>query len=329
MLSTLDELRDNIASVIMDTDTGTLTLIDNALNLTLGEIHHHHPWTWKRRKTTFATVASQEAYNLDEEIDEIALLRDLTNSRKLLYVPDRQFYRYIPDPENTTGTAQYYRRWEETGFSTNLAAADTVYVQSSSTADTTQKVLITGRRSSDGLVVTNSLSLNGTTTVTSTDTFDTDGLMYLSKSASTTGTVTVYRTTGATVLTRIGPNDTAPRYKRIGLYPIPSAVVTIYVEYYERLRYLVNDGDAPQMDSKWAWVLREGALAKMWQYKQKDAMFAASQGLFDRGLKQMVREDDANPDYIPVLEPRQVVTSTVRRVNDSVNNNFPGYALNL
>ena len=325
-LTTFDQIRDNIASTIRDTQIAEL--LGGYLNLTGTEIHTAYPWTWKRRKTTFATVASQEDYNLDSEVEDIAFIRQLTTPMKLLYVPDADFYKYIPNPEDlSTGTPRLYRRWEQTGFSTNLAADDTVYVSSSSASDgATFTVRIRGRNSS-GEVIEETLTLNGTTAVTSATTWDAAGLMQISKSGTTTGTITCYRTTGATVLSELEPNNLAPRFLRVSLYPIPNAAVTMYLEYFEQYRYLVHDTDVPQMPTLWNWVLREGALAKAWEYKQNEVAAAQHQALYDRGLQLMKVADQRNVDYVPVLQPRQVVYSNVHRYADSLNDAFPVYGV--
>ena len=326
MLRTLAELRTNIGSTTRETQVNTL--IDNFINLTLQEIHDFYPWNWLRRKQSFATVIDQEDYVLDEEVDRLGFIRQRTNPNKLLHVPDELFYKVVPDPEDRgSGNPLYYRLWEETGFSTNLAAADTIYVVSSSASDGASfNVVVVGRNSS-GEIVSEIITLNGLTNVTSTNTWAVAGLMSVSKSAQTTGTISVYRTTGATLLSEIAPEETAPRFKRISLYPIPSAVITMYYEYYEQLRMLVNASDIPQMDSKWNWVLREGALAKMWTYKQNEEAATQAQLQFEKGLIMMRRTEMENLDYVPVLQPRIVRYSNVRRYGDSVSNNFPSYAL--
>ena len=325
-MKTLKELRDNIASTVRE--SGQATLIDSFINLTIHEIHNYHVWTWLRRKQTFSTVASQEDYTLDEEVDRIALIRQIAVPHKLMYVPDRLFYKLISDPESlSTGVPYYYRLWEETGFSTNLAAADTIYISSSSASDTSSfTVRIVGRNSS-GEIIAETLALNGITAVTSTNTFAANGLMQVSKSAATTGTITVYRTTGATVLSELPPDERAPRFKKVSFYPIPSEAVTTYIEYYERPRLLVHDSDTPQLDHKWNWVIREGTLAKMWEYKQNEQSFAAHLAIYTNGLKMMKEQDMVNMDYIPVIEARFNDYSTIVRVSDSVNNNFPSYAV--
>ena len=325
-LKTFDELADHVASITRDTQISEL--IRRCINITLSEIWGYHPWTFKRRKTTFTTTASTEDYNLDEEVDEIALLRQLTSPQKLLYVPDRLFYEINPNPESdATGTPRFYRLWEETGFFTNLAVDDTIYVSSSSASDSsTFNVRIVGRNSS-GEVVAETLTLNGTSSVTSATTWDAAGLMQISKSSLTTGTITCYRTTGATVLSEISPEETAPRFKRISLFPIPSAAITMYLEYYERLRLLTHDTDVPQIDHKWNWVLLEGTLSKVWGYKQNEAAAAQSLALYRDGLRQMKQQDMANADYIPTLQRRQPPHVGPYRVSDSVGDNFPQYAV--
>ena len=325
-LVTLKNLRDDIASTVRETQVPTI--MTSFINITGLEIHLFHPWTFLRRKQTFATVADQEDYNLDSEIDRIAVLRQISTPTRLFYVPDNQFYNVVPDPENRgSGTPRYYRLWEETGFSTNLAADDTVYVSSSSTSDgSTFTVRIVGRNSS-GEVVAETLTLNGTNSVTSSTTWDAAGLMAISKSAATTGTITCYRTTGATVLSEMEPDNLAPRFKRISLFPIPSSAVTMYLEYYERYRYLIHDTDIPQLDSQWTWVLREGALSKAWEYKQNEQLFLAHSAIFKQGLLQMRQQDERNVDYVPVLQPRQVMTSVIKRYADSVSDNFPSYGV--
>lgn len=325
-LTTFDELYTNISQTVRETQVPTI--LKSFLNLTLQEIWNYHPWTFKRRKTTFSTVANQEDYALDEEVDGIALLRQRTSPTRLIYLPDSVFYTLQPAPEDAgSGVSRYYRLWEETGFKTQLTADGTLYVKSDSALDTSSfTVRVVGRNSSQD-VVSETLTLNGITAVTSSTTWDDGGLLQISKSAATTGTITAYATTGNTILSELAPEDLAPRYKKISLYPIPSSVVTMYLEYWERLRLLVNNADVPMLDKKWVWVLREGALAKTWEYKQNEELSEAHLQQFLRGLKLMIQQDERNMDYVPVIRPRQWRSSLVRRYADSVGDNYPSYAV--
>ena len=323
----MKELRDNIATTTLETQQGDL--IDSYLNLTGQKIHNFHHWTWLRRKQTFATVASQEDYNLDEEVDRIALIRQRSSPQVLQYISDPDFYKYLPNPEDqATGSPRFYRRWEETGFSTNLAAADTIYISSSSSSDGSSFTVRVRGRNSSGEEIRETLTLNGTSSVTSTTTFAASGLLQVSKSGRTTGTITVYRTTGATVLAELAPDELTPRYKRVSLYPIPSSALTMYLEYYEVFRPLVHDTDVPQMDAKWSWVLREGALALMWEYKRREELALAHSRVFAEGLLLMQRQDQAAPDLLTTLEPRRSRhLSDLVQLTDAVGSTLPGYAL--
>ena len=322
------EIRAYLASLIRDTTINSF--ITDCLNLSLSEIHYAWPWSWKRRKTTFSTVADQEDYRLDEEVDQIAILRQRTTPLVLLHVPDRKFYKVVPDPEDRgSGVSRYYRQWEETGFTASLAADDTIQVLSSSTSDGSGfSVRLVGRNTS-GIVIGETLTLNGTTAVTSTNTFDSGSLMRVSKSANTTGVITVRRTTGATTLIQMAPTEASPRSKIISLYPIPSAVVTMYLEYYERLHLLSAEADVPQLDPQWNWVVIQGALKHLWTFKQQTALALAAEALFQRGLKAMQASDGAALyDTVPVLERRWPgPRSPVTRYRDSVSDAFPSYGV--
>ena len=328
MIQNHSQIRSYLATIIRDSTINTT--ITDCLNLALSEMYYHHPWSSLKRKTTFSTVASQEDYRLDDEVDRILILRQRTPPRVLIYVPDRDFYRYIPNPEDRgTGEPMYYRQWEETSFTTSLAADDTIQVLSDNTADTSSfSVRIVGRNTS-GVVISETLTLNGTTAVTSTNTFDSASLMRVSKSAATTGVITVRRTTGATTLLQLAPGDVTTRSKIISLYPIPSSVITIYLEYLEKLQLLSADSDVPQFDVQWNWVLQQGALQHLWNYKKDEAKSSLAMAAFQRGLALMRQADSPTGyDYVPVLEPwSSGPFSTVVRYNDSVNGAAPVYGL--
>jgi len=80
---------------------------------------------------------------------------------------------------------------------TQMASSDTVRVVSSNGGDTTQTVTITGRLA-DGTLASETLSLNGTSPVTSSNTYE--RLLQAELSATCTGNVTVARSTGPTTI---------------------------------------------------------------------------------------------------------------------------------
>lgn len=298
-LSTFKEIKDGVAETVRDSQIDAL--IGEYLNLTINEIGTFHPWTFLRRKTTFPTVASQEDYQAPRDMDKIGLLRQTTSPIKIKYIPDNLFYKYVPNP-TAEGNPRWYRMWEEFGVETQLTADDTIDIVSDSTSDdgSTFKVTVTGL-DANGVFQVETYVLDGTTVVAGTKTFS--KIIQVSKSCATTGTITVTENSGGTSVVTLASWERSPRFKRVSFYPIPSAIITIYLEYYTRLKELVNDSDVPNFDVKWHWVLREGTLAKTFQYQNKEQSYALAQARYQQGLRQMKREDLLTPDHIPYLQP--------------------------
>jgi hypothetical protein len=311
MLRTRLDLRNRIATDTRETQINST--IDEYINQTLQEIQspswafeqvlpmrgYEHKWSFNRRKYTLTTVASTEFYQLPRDLDQIALIRQTSSPQKLRYIPDDLFYDYIPNP-TATGNPKWYRNWEEEGVSVRLTADDTIEVISSSASDTTQTVRIVGT-DSNGLPQTESLTLTGTTVVAGTITWNAGDVLRISKSAATVGTITVRKATGDTTLVQLSPSELSARFKVISFYPIPSSAISLYIEYYTKIRNLEGDNDVPDIDEKWIWVVRLGAMAKVYQYQNKESLFNTTQALYASGVRSMVKTDLGNSDYIPTL----------------------------
>lgn len=312
MLRTRLDLRTRIATDTRETQINST--IDEYLNLTLQEIQdptwafeqiagmrgYTHKWSFNRRKYTLATVASTEFYQLPRDLDAIGLIRQTTSPAKIRYIPDELFYDYIPNP-TATGNPKWYRMWEEEGVEARLAADDTIEVVSSSTSDTSQTVRIVGK-DSNGLPQTESLTLTGQTAVSGTITWNAGDVLRVSKSASTVGTITVRRATGDTTLVKLNPTELTARFKIISFYPIPSSVISLYLEYYARIRDLEGNDDVPDIAEKWLWVVRIGTMAKVYQYQGKESLFNTTQAMYGAGVRSMVKADMSQTDYIPTLK---------------------------
>lgn len=304
-MQTLKEIRDNIGDTAREDSINSL--IDDYINLSLQEINdpawatngYNHLWSFNRRKLTLSISA--ETAQLPRDLDKISLIRQTNSPVKLEYVPDEVFYKLIPNP-TATGNPFFYRIWEEEGVSTRLSTDDRIKIVSSSTSDNSAyKVSIVGYNAS-GFMQSEELSLNGTTAVNGTLTYDGGRPVKISKSAKTNGNITISEYTSSTSLVILGAEERSPRFKIIGVYPIVSSATNLFLEYFTRIRRLVNDTDVPDIDDKWIWVVRLGALAKVYQYQNKTADFIISQqNLYKEAVKSMVKSDMMEYDYIPVL----------------------------
>jgi len=339
-LRTLSEIRSHISEVTRETQINSL--IDEFINTTLSEINdpawafeqvqmmrgYNHLWSFNRRKNTFDTVATTETYQLPRDLDKIGLIRQTTSPTKIRYIPDEIFYRFVPYP-TATGNPLYYRLWEEEGVSTVLAEADTIDFVSSSASDTSAfKVSIVGYNSA-GYLQSEELSLNGLTEVTGALTYAAGKPLRISKSAKTTGYITFHEHSASATILVLGAEERSPRFKVIGLYPIPSSAITIYLEYFTRIRQLVNDTDVPDIDEKWIWVVKLGALAKTYQYQNKSIEYTSVQALYGAGVRSMVKSDLLEPDYIPVLRSHAPRYGGKVHLSDEVASGFYGEGFGL
>ena len=311
MLRTRLDIRTRVATDTRETQINST--IDEYINQTIQELNspawafeqiagmrgYEHKWSFCRRKTTLTTTSSIEFYQLPREIDSIALIRQTTAPIKLRFIPDNLFYDFIPNP-TATGNPKWYRIWEEEGVEVRLSTDDTLEVLSESASDTSQTVRIVGY-DTNGLLRTESLTLTGVTAVAGSITYDAGKPLRVSKSASTVGIITVREATADTVLVKLAPQELSARFKIISFYPIPSSAISIYIEYYTRLRNLEGDNDVPDIDEKWIWVIRLGACAKVYMYQNKESLFTATQGMYASSVRSMVKSDMGNIDFIPTL----------------------------
>ena len=303
-------IRNRVATDTRETQINTS--IEAYINQTLLEIQspswafeqaglrgYDHKWSFNRRKTTLTTTDTIENYQLPRDLDDIGLIRQTTSPIKLHFIPDDLFYEWLPYP-TATGNPRWYRIWDEEGVEVRLSTDDMIEVLSDSASDTSQTVRIVGY-DANGLLRTESITLTGVTAAPGTITYDAGKILRVSKSADTTGVITIREKTADTTLVMLAPSETMARFKIISFYPIPSSTLTLYLEYFTRIRRLEGDDDVPDIPEKWLWLVRVGTMAKVYQYQNKESLFTSTQGMFVSGLRSMVRTDMQQSDYIPYM----------------------------
>lgn len=324
------EIVDSILNTTRQNRTQIGDLVNEFVNLSINEINDpgwalpkgspNHLWSFLRRKTTFATVSGTQDYVLGRDVDKIAILRQTSSPTKLVQIPDERFFEYVPNP-TASGNPQWYRQWELEGVSTRLAAADTIDVLSSSASDagdTTLTVSVSGY-DSNGIWRVNTYALNGTTAVSGTTTFAAREI-YVSKQKTTTGSITVRRNSNSAALVVIGPEERAPKFKVVTLYPNPGSAITMYLEYYTRLPILDKDSQSPPFDERWHYIVRLGGLAKVYQYLKEETNFLSAQGIYAAAVKTMVEADRNEPDLIIHMKSRvsREPMINLRRSDDAI-----------
>jgi len=325
MPSSRKEIRDSVLNSTRQSNTQIGSLVNEFINITINQINDPgwayprknftHNWNFLRQKTTFDTVSGTGDYVIAREVDRIALVRQTTSPIKLVQIPDEKFFNLVPDP-TATGNPRLYRLWENDGVATRLAVADTIDVVSNAAGDAGDSTLsVTVEGYSGGIWTKETYALNGTTKVSGSTTFDAREI-YVSKQKDTTGTITVTENSGSTTLVTLGPDERMARFKIMTLYPEPASAITIYLEYYTTIPTLENDSDVPIFNQKWHYIIRLGALSKVYQYLNKETEFAAMQNMYASSVRAMVEADKTNPDLVKRMAPRRNIFPVVHLRRD-------------
>lgn len=117
---------------------------------------------------------------------------------------DLVFYASASMPEDDSTTSGGTIDRDTRIVFTDISADDTVEIVSSAVGDTTQGVTITGRRA-DGVIVSEAETLNGTTAVTTTQSFE--RILKVVMNSDATGTVTVRKQFDNVTIGAIPPGE--------------------------------------------------------------------------------------------------------------------------
>jgi len=117
----------------------------------------------------------------------------------------------------------------------------------------------------DGMFRNESVPFNGVTS-DRTDTYY-NTIERISKSAVTTGVFTFSTASPIRTIAKIAPTSFGSQYIRIGLYPIPSTTINLFIRYKAIPRKMVLDSDTfwPIPD-EYGFIIKEAALARGWDY---------------------------------------------------------------
>ena len=285
-----------IGQKIQKTDTNYKTQIQNFLNQNYERLWNKYLW---RQAIVIdeavTTTASSEFLYLPKTVDKIIVLTDQANDVVLVPYDAHILMRKYLDQITNASFAKRYTYAGEYGVKNQPSASAVIQVLSS-TADTAT-IRIWGISSSEE--ITELLTLNGTTAVSSTASFT--ALSRVAKNATTTGTVTVRQITNNRELATLAPSEKVVRYIRIRLHDIPDSADTLYLTYKKRFKRLVNDQDIIEIpvlpmltDLTTADCLREQR-----QYQKAEALEARAA----RDLQEFITQEEMQSDSNAVSMP--------------------------
>jgi len=249
------------------------------------------PWGELLRSYNLSVTANTRDYALRYNLESIIKMYDSTNNKEITEVDIRDQIRFDEHEASSSGTPDKYIDIGIKACSALLSTADQIQVLSTSVSDITPMVVrITGEVS--GMPISESIVLQGTTPVSSSNTYDSGAELTITVGTSSgvlqdlAGVVTVReKTTTSNVIAKLAPNERAPYFKWIRFDRIPSAALTAQIWYKRKWAPLVNDLDAPIIPC--ANEIIEGIIADaLWEDGQ-EAAASAQEGKFGNSVKEL------------------------------------------
>ena len=276
----------------LSTDTSSVAFrAQGAVKNAVKRVWNAKQWTFKQRRTTQATVASTIRYNLPKYVGEPYKFLSSASPYDIDVISEDNFDKHIPNP-TSEGNPIYAMLYEMTGVNTQPSSASALAIVSSSTADTTQTVLVKGTVSSD--IDYEEITLSGTTSVSTTKSFS--AIHSITKSDVTTGRITITSNSAAVTNLVLAPQEKTWRYRAYRLYPIPSSVLTITIKHFAIPPPMTRAFEDTEIPERWDYVVNQYAHAFALQPKGQDqlAEFQANIQVADK----FVNEDMANEEDI-------------------------------
>lgn len=223
---------------------------------------------------------------------------------KLTYITDQDFFgRGLHIYEKNTPT--HYRMWGEDMVRNQVKSNTNLSVSSSASGDTSKQItvfgVINGYPDSETITLHSS---DATTLVSSTNVFT--SVERIAKASSTTGRITVWGDSASTTNTTVavipaGDSTAGILYKKIYLYPLPTRVFPINVQYYKDPYRLVNDGDVHELGQEFdeAIILLATMKVKAESDQEEADRFEV---IFMDELKSLKKTNVDKIDFFPHLE---------------------------
>lgn len=222
--------------------------------------------------TQFTSVPGTYKYLPPVPFARIVSVSNVTNNRPVYNATVGQIELWDPARTQSGSPYRYYTYGLE--FCRNQpGAAGTVSIVSTDATDTTQKVRIRGI--SSGVERTELITLNGTTPVAGTISWDVPTsieptIFTVTKNNTTAGVVTVSR--GSVTLCIFGPTQKYEERQPFYLYPIPDSADVYQIRGYRLPRPMVSAEDYPDMPGIYHELVVIGAVIRghraLFRYKE-------------------------------------------------------------
>ena len=220
----------------------------------------------ERREFSYTLAASTRQAGLPLYVKQVLNIDDGTNNKRVYDISAREFDVLHPGTD-TTGVPDKAYPIGEFGVQTHIATAEKVRIKSSSAADSGEKFNVRVTGLSGGVLITETLQMNGTTNVVSANDYAASGIERVTKVAASgsswTGFLTFSGNTSSTTFSEIPVWWDSPTYLWYEWWPQPTATTAYTVRAIMRKPDLVNDEDWPEVSDEFHNVIVWGAASEV------------------------------------------------------------------
>lgn len=273
----------NVGNNIQDTSSNTQTIIKGYCNSIYFDILKRVNFEDVNTSYSFSTVAGQQDYPLPNNFGKPVYVYNATYLTELSAISLQELVKDYQSSLSSSGVPTRYVLLKSMPVRRQPTSASTLSIVSSSASDTTQIVRVKGY-TSNGVEVDESVTLTGTSAVATTNSYT--EIRSISKSATTTGYITITSNSGAVTVAVLGSGDTAYSVNILRLHYIPNGIVTINCPYIVDPSPLTNDLDQPVIDC--AVAIELGATMMAWRYKRQFSKANEYERQYERAIDTLV-----------------------------------------
>jgi hypothetical protein len=283
--------------------------IKDWMNEAYEDAHRFFIWPDTLFRDTVPTVIDQDFVTMPQQCAQILFLSqqsspvwmEFENAANFV----RRFYKSLQSTD--TGTPKYWTPDGRVPILKQPTSASVVTIVSSSGSDLSQTVRVWGRNA-NGVLVTDTIQLNGTSTVAGTVSFT--SIEKISKSSNTTaGIVTCTSNAAAVTLCRIAQREYVQSVIRIRLQLIPDAVINMFLVGKKHMIPLVFDEDVPAFDCVEAIIAATTAraLREQGDYVNAETYAGGALAILTRMRDEILGQADGNFKILPYVPRRSQI----------------------
>ena len=292
-----DTIKANVGTHIQDTSTAFDIIIGTWVNNRYRDVINSYDWEQLYHSQSFASSAVS-AYALDENTERLIFVKDRTNETYYEPITEQDFLTNYYDDLDSTGQPEVCFL-TSSPVASQPGSAEKLIIKSTSASDTMQSIFIRGIVSTYETYET--VTLTGTTAASASNSYT--EILGISKSAATTGKITIYDNDATSIVAVMSPESLVSRYKILNVHPTPSAAATIELRTKRKVLPLSQDYDYPIIEDIDD-ILEIGAEADAWRYKRQFAKANALETQYQIMKSDRIHHEVAQPNIIHQFQPQ-------------------------